>query len=395
MDAIKLSLVASLVSIIPGQTLRLNLLDSAAITIADVFVSLTILFFLIYSLLITKNVKIPGKIFFPAALFTLAALASLFLSLVNFSIAQIATSALFLFRFFSYFLLTIVFYNIIKRRQILNWVHAFLLIGSIFIIIGFIQFVTFSDLSFLTPYGWDPHRKRIVSSFLDPNFAGFVITTVAAFSTSLFLYKKSLIYLFVSCISFLATILTFSRSSYLAAIFIILTIGILKSSKLIATAFIVFLITFLIIPQMRIRIIGALTLDETAQARLTSWQNALAIFETSPVFGIGFNTYRYAQAEFGFFPPGELGGHSGSGTDSSLLLVLATTGIFGTFFFLLLLISIFNCLRKKADSSYLHLASIASFIGLLIHSQFVNSLFFPQIMLILWFILGLNLVDDI
>lgn len=395
MEIIKLSLITALASIIPGQTLRFELGGQGAITLTDIFVALTGFLFILHSLLIKKSLKIPQKIFFPALLFTLASLTSLYLSLTDFTLREILISSFFLIRFFIYFFLAVVVYNVVKKEQILGWIHAFLLIGFIFTVIGFFQFVTFSDLSSLTSQGWDPHQKRIVSSLIDPNFSGLIFAFLAAFSSSLYLFKKNKIYLLMSIISYIALVLTFSRSSYLAAVAIILTIGLLKSPKLLILSLFIFSLSFFALPQMRSRIMGALTLDETSQARLQSWQNAIRIFLDQPLFGVGFNTYRYAQAKYGFFPPGELGGHSGSGSDSSFLLTLATTGIFGTSFFVFLLISIFNTFKKRVNISYLKLASLSSLIGLSIHSQFVNSIFFPQIMVIFWLIAGLNLRDDL
>ena len=394
MEFIKLLLLSTIASIIPGQIIRFNFGQEGALTITDILTVTTGILFILHTLLIKKSIKIPPKIFFPAVLFIATAAASLYLSLNSFKIKEIVASSLFLVRFFFYFFITIVVYNTVKKQQITSWINSFLLIGLIFTVIGFAQFIIFPDLSSLMAYGWDPHQKRIVASLLDPNFSGFIFAALAAFSTSLYLYKKNKIYLFQSILFYAALILTFSRSAYLAAIAMILTIGILKSPKLALSAALVFLISASALPQMRSRITGALTLDETAQARFISWQNALTIFTANPIFGIGFNTYRYAQREYGFFPPGELGGHSGSGTDSSILLVMTTTGLVGVGLFIFLLGAIANSFAKGAKSNYLLLASLTFLIGLLIHSQFVNSFFFPQIALILWFILGINLTLD-
>ena len=394
MDLIQTLIISTLASIIPGQILRFGAGEQGAITLTDIFVALTVILFILHSLLIEKTIKVPQKIFFPIILFTLAAASSLYLSQTTFSLKEVAISSFFLIRFLLYFLITIVVLNTVKKKQTPNWVNSFLIIGFIFAFIGFVQLIIFPDLSQLVSYGWDPHQKRIAASLLDPNYSGMIFTFLIAFSTSLYLYKKNKIYLFYSAFIFIALILTFSRSSYLACIFTVITIGLLKSARLIAASFILFLIFFFTIPQMRERIIGAFTFDETSQARIESWQNAIKIFSDHPFFGVGFNTYRYAQAKYGFFPPGELGGHSGSGTDSSILLIFATSGIFGAAFYLMFIAAAVITFAKGAKKSYLKLASLSSFIGLLVHSQFVNSLFFPQIMVILWFILGLNLVDD-
>ena len=73
---------------------------------------------------------------------------------------------------------------------------------------------------------------------------------------------------------------------------------------------------------------------------------------------------------------------------------MTTTGLVGVGLFIFLLGAITNSFAKGAKSNYLRLASLTFLIGLLIHSQFVNSFFFPQIALILWFILGINLTLD-
>ena len=388
-------LISTLASLIPGQLIRFSFSQSpGAITITDILVSITVLFFLIWAFLLKKSIKVPPRIFLAATLFILAATSSTILAADNFSRKEIVISSLFLVRFAFYFLITIVLYNIVRKKEVIKWINLFLSIGFVFIVVGIIQFVIFPDLSFLASYGWDPHQARIGSTLLDPNFSGGIFTTIIAFSISLFLYKKKSVYLALAVFSFFALVLTFSRSSYLATAFVILTIGVLKSPKVIISSLAVGLIAFLLIPQTRSRIIGAVTFDETARARFISWQNALTVFKDHPLFGVGFNTYRFAQGRYGFFSPGDFGGHSGAGTDSSLLLIAATTGIFGSTFYIFLLISILQLFVKKAGSHFLHLASIATFLGLIIHSQFVNSLFFPQIMLLFWFIVGLVLAYD-
>ena len=400
MRLIKLLLIATLTSLIPGQIIRLPFLSvSGALTTTDIFATAVDLIFLVYAFLIKKSLKLPFKIFFPSILFILSAIASTILASRVFNITQIAISSLFLARFVIYFFLSIVIYNIVRKRDIDKWLKIILSVGFLFIIFGFCQYFLFPDLSFLTIYGWDPHQQRIVSTLLDPNFSGLIFTMIFAISTSLYLYKcknhQINFYTFVSVLSFIALILTFSRSSYLAFLTAIMVIGILKSPKLLFFILILFAVAFLQIVQVRTRVIGAFTLDETSQARIESWQKGLTIFKNNFLFGVGFNTYRYAQIEYGFFSLDEPeGGHSGAGSDSSLILVVATTGIVGLFFYLFFLFSVFVILVKKATKNYLHLLGLSIFLALLVHSQFVNSLFFPQIMLFLWVILGLVQVYD-
>lgn len=395
MNFVKLLLVVTLASIIPGQLVRIPIGSLAAITVSDLAVFLLIAVFVIYTFAIKKTLKLESQIFIPFIIFTLIAASSTILAGGNFTISVIIIALLFQIRFLLYFLISQVVLNVVKKAQIGQWLKLILAISSVFALIGFAQLLFFSDLSFLTSYGWDPHQKRIVSTFLDPNFAGGLLIISFALATSSYVYSRGNFSLILSLAIFVSVILTFSRSTYLATLVVILTIGFLKSPKILAGFLTIFIFSFLIIPGVRERITGALSIDKTSQARIESWQRAITIFRQHPFFGVGFNTYRAAQRQYGFFSPDlPEGGHSGAGSDSSILLVLATTGIFGLMSYLLMLAAVFQKFAAKSKSTSLGLGSVASFLGLLVHSQFVNSLFFPQIMIFLWFILGLNLADD-
>lgn len=393
MEVVKLFALATLASLIPGQLVRLNL-SEASFTVSDILVLLTDTIFIWFVLITRRKVFFPRNVLLFASLFILAALTSNVLAIVNFGLISVATSSLFLIRLILYLFLIVVIKNIVKTGQITNWLNVILSVGAVFLTIGLLGLVFFPDLSPLTQFGWDPHQSRIVSSLLDPNFSGMVFNFFFAISISLFLFSGKKIYLLMGVLSFTAVVLTFSRSSYLALLIISLVVGIVKSPKFLILAIGAMAAVIVLIPQARERVAGAITVDDTAQARLTSWQNALVIFRDHPIFGVGFNNYRGAQAKYAFFEPGETGGHSGGGSDSSLLTVAATTGITGLVFFCLFLAAIFKRFLAKVRQSPLHLAGASSFFGLLIHSQFTNSLFFPQIMIILYFLTGLAATDD-
>ena len=301
---------------------------------------------------------------------------------------------MFLVRFSLYFFLSIVVANTVNSAKVSRWVNLIAVAGFAFVLIGFLQILLFPDLTSLTVYGWDPHQRRIVSSFLDPNYAGWIFVLLFSIFSCLYLFQKKIKFLVLSLLVFATIVLTFSRSTYLATMVAVFIIGIFKSPKLLLAFFAVSTLTFLSISEVRSRVIGAFQVDDTSQARLQSWNSAFFIFKNNPLFGVGFNTYRFAQDKYSLFEGEGLGGHSGAGSDSSILLVAATTGIFGLSVYLFLMASIFKSLLAKAKTNYLHLALFASFCALLFHSQFVNSLFFPQIMLLLYFTLGLTLTND-
>lgn len=403
MEIIKVLLISTLFSLVTGQLLRFPFfLNYGAINVTDILVFVVDFVFLIYTLSIRKSLKLSKSVIIPLLSFTFLAVASNILSLSLFSQVQVVSSSLFLLRFLGYFLISQVILNIVTKNKVERWQNLIEFIGVIFIALGFLQLIFFPDLSSLTVYGWDPHQRRIVSTILDPNFAGFIFTIIFALASSLFLFNDKKSELFPRKVHFLialsaivAVVLTFSRSSYLALMVVILTIGFLKSPKMLICSILFLALTLGLIPQARSRIFGALSIDDTSQARIISWKNALTITSHNPIFGVGFNNYRFAQAKYQLFAyPGQIEIHSASGVDSSFLLVAATTGISGLFMFLLLIFSVLKTIISKLKGRSINLAMLSIFLALLVHSQFVNSFFFPQISVLFWIIFGLSQIDD-
>ena len=391
MDLIKILLILAIASIIPGQIARIPISgQESAITLTDIFVFILAAYAVPYLLMIKKTVRISPPVVTTFFLFTIVATASMVMAANKFDASLIISSSLFLVRFIVYFLVSLIIATIVKRNEIERWLNIFITCGVVFTLLGFVQLGTFPDISALTPFGWDPHQARIVSTLIDPNFTGALLTILASTTSAIYLYKKRAIYLVVAIIFFSGIVFTFSRSSYLALLVLLVVLGLFKSPKFVVGASLIFLLVVTLNNQARERIIGAITLDETAKARLESYSRAITIFKNNPILGVGFNTYRYAQDQYGFFTiDAPLGGHSGSGSDSSLLLVAATTGVVGFATFTFFIISIIRSISFQIKSNFLHLGTAAAFLALLVHSQFVNSFFFPQIMLPIWFLLGL------
>ena len=116
-------------------------------------------------------------------------------------------------------------------------------------------------------------------------------------------------------------------------------------------------------------------------ARLENWKKGLEIIKDQPLFGVGFNTLRYAQKDYGFLTSNWRKTHAGAGLDSSLLFVWATTGLTGLIVFLYFLKGVF-----KTKS----LVIKASLLALIAHSFFNNTLFYPWVIIWFWLILGLE-----
>lgn len=397
MELIEYLLIITLFTSVIGQLLRVKFLsDLTAITLTDVLVIIVSVVSLFYFLAIKKSLKLTPRTVIPVVVFSLIAISSNFLATRFLPFKDVIIGSFFLIRFLMLFFVSQVIVNVIPKNKVGNWVNLILFFCLIFIILGFAQLVFYPDLTSLTAYGWDPHQSRIVSTFLDPNYAGFIYVISFTLATSYLLFKTQLkkitvyAYLSIASLSFVATVLTFSRSSYLALLVSIFVISAVKSFKLFVVMIVLISTMLVLVPQAKNRIIGAISIDETSRARIQSWENALFIFQKNPVLGVGFNTYRFTQVRYDLFSPDNpLGGNSGSGSDSSLLLVAATTGIVGLLAFLTLALFILKGLFKKARKNPITLAALAIFIALLVHTQFVNSFFYPQIILLVWVIIGL------
>lgn len=385
-----------LLSLIPGQLTRVEFGgQGAAFYLHDFTLVLFLFSSFVYFFAFKRKFLLPrGAIF--VLIFIIVAFGSQINSLRFFSFNQILVGNLFLLRFVGFFALYLIFVNLVSKKQLGFWSGNLVFIGVILGILGFFQLIFLPDLTFLQSAGYDPHVGRLVSTFLDPNFFGGFQVLILNLAFARFLDKGEKLLVIPIAIIFASVILTFSRSSYLALAVSVFLFGILKSKKLAFGVFSVFLLLTPVIPRILERILGALTLDITAQARVESWLQAVKIFSASPVLGVGFNNLRFAKEKFGLFEISQgLGGHAGAGIDSAFLQILSTTGILGFLafasFYLYFTFSSF-CNRKV---NFYSLATFVSLTAVFFHTQFVNSLFFPWIASLLWITIAMSDVSKL
>lgn len=360
-----------------------------------IFVVLGIMFFM----LAKRSFRLP-RYSYLFIIFVLLAFSSLVLASTGLDSNQIIVSAFYLARYFVYLLAGIVVYNIIDKKIISKktLTDAFIFSGLFLAVGGFVQILLLPDFTVLEPeLGWDPHKNRLASTFFDPNFLGayFVLclilllerfypgkrsdkNKVISDSTKKFEH-------FSFIILTVALILTFSRSAWGMFGIAVFIYGIFRSKKLLLGAILVVFMAYFAVPRIQTRISGVTDPADSAAFRLVSWGNTVKIIEDNFWPGVGFNSFRYAQRDYGFLTPDEEDAHSGAGSDSSLLFVFATTGLLGFFVYLLaLLFPSYEALVGKENSWLVVFTSVAS---LLLESQFINSLFYPQIMFFMFFII--------
>ena len=124
--------------------------------------------------------------------------------------------------------------------------------------------------------------------------------------------------------------------------------------------------------------------------RIENTKQTLFVYQKNPIFGVGFNNFRYARERYVQKDWMPYPSHAGAGSDNSFALILATTGIPGLIAYLFLL---YKMLRlgmsnlKKTPFAWILVLSLA---GLIVNSFLLNSLLYSFIMIWMWILAGLT-----
>jgi O-antigen ligase len=373
--------IGTILSTILGEFGQFPFGANFSVSLTDILLTLTLMFLLIWQIGIKKEILLPLGFKLLGIFWALAAV-SLFFS-GNLS------GGFYLARFILYSSSFYLGYILLKKDQVKekNIFYLILIPTAILALIGFLQIILYPDLAPLEVYGYDPHKDRLVSSFLDPNYAGAYLNMGLLFSVYLFIKekKKQLLPLSLGLAS--AVFLTFSRSALLMAFASMGLLGFFKARKLLLILVVSVLIVFAFVPRFQERLSGIWNLDVTSRERIESWRGGIEIFYSNPVLGVGFNNISSALEEYNLLRTHQdLETHSVSGIDSSIIFVLATTGVVGLISYLSFFGFILIKLTKEGSS--FSLAAVFLIIALFINSQFINSLFYPPIMLILFLLMG-------
>lgn len=355
-------------SIISGQLIKIPF-GLGGITLLDIAVMILVTFHLFKKFRLKK----PPLFIKGGLLFLIICIISLSLTPLNLSSIQYLNSFSYTVRFGFYLL---VGWLVLSRQQSFN-VNILKISGISLAVLGIIQFIFLPDLSFLQKDGWDPHFYRTASTFLDPNFLGaYLVLTLILIVQNL---KNTKLNILIFTAAFFALLTTFSRSSYLMFLVSFLTFSFLKRSlklALLSTFLFFILLQSFKIQTALVNKVTPLDRSETASLRFSTWKQGIEIFQNYPILGIGFNAYKYAIKQYNLGNEQFLKGKGSTTNDSSLLYILSTTGILGLLSYSVFILGLLNIKSPVV---------ISAIIGLLAHSFFVNSLFYPFIML--WIIL--------
>ena len=290
--------------------------------------------------------------------FLSVALFSYLLSIFIIKNSQVAVGFLYFARLTSY----LYFYLFLRSFKDKKLLFNSLLLTSFFsALFGWFQYFIYPDLTSLKYFGWDDHLYRLVGTFLDPGFTCLIIVFGALLS---YAKKKYLLFsFFVITLAF-----TYSRAGYLAFVFSLFIASLIfKKLKIFLISISCFVAIVFLLPTPAGEGVN-LARTYSITFRIENYQETFQIFKKFPVFGVGFNNLCIYK--------GSGNSHSCSGSDSSLLLILATTGIVGFIVFISSILKIIFNLKKGFYSNTFLVILAAVFI----HSFFANSLFYPWVM---------------
>ncbi len=339
--------------------------------------------------------KIWYKTFYlkiPIIIFILASVFSLVINILNYEQYQLFIGSLYLIRWVAYTGIYFVAASLSPLGK--EYAHKFMMIsGIVILLIGYFQYFFFSNLKSLYFLGWDDHMYRMVSSYLDPNFAGviFVLLLIYFFVYKEKLFKNRYIGHFVLSATFVAVILSYSRGAMLMLAVSALTYSIIKRNfKIILGVIGAFAVAFIILsPRFYIENTNLLRTYSASQ-RFASMKQGIFIAKENPL-GVGFNTFRYAREKYGYADASLVGpSHAGAGVDNSLILILATAGVVGFVSYLYLLYKMFKLGFSNLKKNDMAIVLIVSLAGLIINSLFINSLIYSFIMAWMFLIAGLT-----
>jgi putative inorganic carbon (hco3(-)) transporter len=411
----RIGLYAVIFLTVIGELIRIPVATENGILISDVIIPIFVIVWAAKK--ITQKKPFPASKFsLPFAVFCAVAAISLLQAFLFITPSEVLTSSFYLIRLVSYVLLILVTVDCIEdeshAKKILSCIFA---AAFLIAVAGFIQLAVYPDLGKLATLGWDPHINRLVSVWLDPNFVGGYLAFITCILLGVILYaKKTAVKTGLSVLAIVLTLalfLTYSRSAYVAFAAGILIIGALKSRTLIITGVVLAIIGLAVFPRAAERLndlshtITAIVFDTsenpdaTARLRIKSWEQTWELVYKRPILGSGYNTLRYVKYDEGFVTDPDI--HSASGSDSSLLTILATTGILGLIAFIWFYAQFFLLsyrgwklpapTHEKTPDVFngFSLGMLAGISSLTIHSLFVNSLLFPQIMIPLLISVGI------
>jgi len=285
-------------------TLRFFSQDEVFIKIFDfpinfnAIIDLSILFFSAHYFFLEKGRLLDflkGKkfiLFFLA--FTIFCFASIIYSIDKKSTFEELVRLITVFFIFAYSYLAVI-----DKKSFSSLIIAFIFGALAPALVGFYQL--------LTGTGWYDatiFQYRIQGTFSHPATLAYylllIIPIIYARLTSSKNKIKSISYLFLLFFYAIISVLTFSRGGWIGLLMVILVYGIVKSKKLLVTAFVLLLITYLLVPTINSRVNDVFEpkYNSSFSTRLFIIETTLPAFYNAPLLGYGWGSFESIHLKY-------------------------------------------------------------------------------------------------
>jgi O-antigen ligase len=326
-------------SVLLGQVAKIPLIatetKTAPILLSDVIAGVLCLW-LLASVLVAGRIRLDWPALLLSGFVAVNTLA-IAVAAVRYGLtgAEVAFSSLYLVRWTMYAALYLFALTAIRRAAAPALIRLGVTVCTVFASFGIIQSALLPNFAFIVypdaiPYvDWDVQGHRLVSTFLDPNFAGaFILFGLLFYHARRAASGRQVI--LPLALYWTALLLTLSRSSIGAAIVglgvITLRTGSLRKLFLPLALFAV--VAWVAADQILEFAASYQKLsltDPSALRRLTAWLLAWRIFADNPLIGIGFNTFGFVRAAYS----SGASGNAAFGSDGGVLYIAAVSGLAG------------------------------------------------------------------
>lgn len=273
-------------------------------------------------------------------------------------------------------------YSVYKVMSMLLKCYLFVCIIGIFQLVFFPVahdwYRVFFNMGFYFPNP-DPHQGRLISTYFDPNYLAACLSIPLCISLYFGEVYRKQKYVIYSAVFIMICILTVSRSGFLAIAIVIIIMLIkrqytqrqlLKNMVFIMAAITAVVMMYLNGARIIERILNSSS-DMSTFSRFATWTKGWNIIRKNLGIGTGYNMVgAYVKKVLG----GVVSNSTGYGNDSSLIVIIETTGIVGFVYFIGILI--YNARKTHVYGMQKKLV-IQMVIPALVCCNFNNLLFYP------------------
>jgi len=395
MGVLKILFIAVLLTVSFGEIIRFEIIKGVFLNLSSLAVGILALYYILYHLIDRKIQK--TELMPPLFIFIAICVLSLLSNFNSLKVLEMGHSSLYLVRFIFFLSLYFVIFDFDKKFRI-KIPYFMVLIGAIVLLIAYIQYFFYPSLRNLYYLGWDEHLYRMFSSFLDPNFAGaffslYLFLVLGLFESELKRRRKirTVILGGLAVFAFISVFLTYSRSAILMLMIGLMVFFVLKKRANIVLFLTLTILIGIMFAPKAFRTEGTnLFRKVSIEARISSAKEAVFLILRKPLLGVGFNAYKFAKNRYVGISLSNYPSHAESGTDASLLFILATTGVLGFFSYIWLLFKIISLAFLRYKKNLIAQTLFLSLVSLIINSFFINSLFYSFFMLWILILAGLT-----